>query len=307
MDGALGTELQRAGLHPGEPGERWNLTRPAEVRAVHAAYARAGAEVLLTNTFQANPTALARHGLESQLEAMNQAAVRLARAAVGAGGFVLGDVGPILGGAGHTEFADRAALRRVLASLEGVDGVLFETCSSPAALAAVEYALHRAPEVEGLPLLLSLTYHRDPAGQLVTFSGHPPETYARHAERHGVAALGVNCGKDVGLDEVLEILRRYKALTDLPLFARPNAGSPRSQESGVRGQKGVGERRPQPLTTHHSPSWVYPRGPDEMAARVLEVVQAGARMVGGCCGTSPATIARFQEVLGVHARREGDA
>jgi methionine synthase I (cobalamin-dependent) len=165
MDGATCTELRRAGLRPGEPGERWNLTRPAEVRALHAAYAAAGAEVLLTNTFQANPTALARHGLESQLEAISQAAVRLARAAAGAGGCVLGDVGPILGGTGYEEFADRAALRRVLASLEGVDGVLFETCSSPAALAAVQYALHRVPEVEGLPLLLSLAYHRDPAGR----------------------------------------------------------------------------------------------------------------------------------------------
>jgi 5-methyltetrahydrofolate--homocysteine methyltransferase len=274
MDGAMGSELLRAGLPPGECGELWNATRAEWVRAVHHRYADAGAEVLLTNTFQAHPARLAQFGLEPRLEELARYAVWLARKAAGPGRFVLGDVGPIPG-PGNKEFADRQALHRVLASLGGTDGILLETCSSPAALSAVGYALHRVPEVDGLPLLLSLTYHRDSSGRLVTFSGHEPETYARHAARHGVAALGVNCGKGMGTDEVIEVLRRYRAVTDLPLFARPNAGTPRRAGGG----------------------WLYPRGPEEMAARLPELIAAGASLVGGCCGTTPEHIAAFARQL----------
>src|SRR5437764_375049 len=95
MDGAMGTELQRAGLKEGECGEQWNLTHPDCVREIHQAYERAGARVFLTNTFQSNPEALARHGLETQLEAINQASLALARSVAGTDGFVLGDIGAI--------------------------------------------------------------------------------------------------------------------------------------------------------------------------------------------------------------------
>ncbi len=166
-----------------------------------------------------------------------------------------------------TEFADRRQLRPVLAALDGVDAFLFETCSSPRALAAVEYAFHEVPEAQGVPLLLSLAYRRGKGGRLKTFSGHAPETFARHAERHGVAALGVNCGRDIDMPEIVEIVKRYRRETDLPLFARPNAGTD-------------GERTP-----------------EEMAARLPELIAAGVRMVGGCCGTTPAHIAAFRRML----------
>ncbi|MGH7225342.1 MAG: homocysteine S-methyltransferase family protein, partial [Gemmataceae bacterium] len=165
-------------------------------------------------------------------------------------------------------------LGRVLSSLDGVDGFLFETCSSPRVLSAVQYAFHRICEVE-TPLLLSLTYLRSSSGHLVTFSGHAPETYARHAERHGVAALGVNCGRDIDMDDIIDIISRYRAVTDLPLFARPNAGTPIKQ----------GER------------WIYPHTPEAMAARLPELLEAGASMVGGCCGTTPQHIAAFRTAI----------
>jgi 5-methyltetrahydrofolate--homocysteine methyltransferase len=258
MDAAMGTALLPLGLRCVAEA---NLSHAREVRAVHAAHAAAGAKVVLTNTFQANPVALAGHGLEDRLEAICRRAVELAR--LGAPGcLVLGDVGPILSPGGGREFADRRALARTLAALEGVDGILFETCSSPAALAAVEYALHRVAEVEGLPLLLSLAYRRDPAGRPATFSGHAPEVYARHAARHGVAALGVNCGQDIGVPELAEVLRRYRGETDLPLFVRPNAGTP------------VGG--------------AYPRSPEDLARGVPALLAAGATMIGGCCGTTAA-------------------
>jgi 5-methyltetrahydrofolate--homocysteine methyltransferase len=261
MDGAMGTRLQAAGLGTGECGPRWNLTRRAEVARVHEEYLAAGAQVLLTNTFQSNPIALARHGLDDRLEEINARAVQLARRAPGGPRFVLGDVGPILALGRYEEFSDREALQRVIESLDGVDGLLFETCSTPAALAAVEFALHRVGLAGEVPILLSLTYHVV-AGEPVTFSGHRPETFARHAARHGVAALGVNCGKDIDLATTAAILRRYRAETDLPLFARPNAGTPR-------------------------PDGSYPLTPAEFAAGLPGLIEAGACMVGGCCGTTP--------------------
>jgi len=266
MDGAMGTELLRLGLRPGECGEAWNLTRPGVVQGIHQAYRQAGAECLLTNTFQSNPLNLARHGLVDQLEEINEAALQLARSAAGPG-VVLADVGPILALPDMEEFADRRLLRRVLASLAGADGFLLETCSSPRALKAVEYALHRVEELEA-PVLLSLTYGREPSGRLTTLSGHAPETFARHAARHGVSALGVNCGRDIGMDEVIEIIRRYRQETDLPLFARPNAG--------------WGE---------------YLQAPNQMAERLPELLAAGVSMVGGCCGTTPDHIEAFRPII----------
>jgi 5-methyltetrahydrofolate--homocysteine methyltransferase len=274
MDGAMGTQLQRIGLGPDECGESWNRRCPASVRAVHDSYIAAGAEVLLTNTFQANPSHLTRFGLEDHLEEIIGNAVRFARKAAGRSRFVLGDIGPIPAAKGRTAFADFKDLARVLTALDGVDGILFETWSHPCVLSAMEYAFHRVVEVE-TPLLLSLSYHRTLSGQLVTISGHSPETFARHAEQHGVAALGVNCGRDIEIDDIIEIIRRYRAETDLPLFARPNAGTPTKQ----------GEQ------------WIYPHTPESMAARLPELLEAGVSMVGGCCGTTPEYIAAFQKII----------
>jgi len=270
MDGAMGTELLRAGLPSGSCGEEWNLTHPDRVLVVHRAYRQAGAEVLLTNTFQANPPALARHGLADRLPDIAEAAVRLARQAAGPHAFVLGDIGPILGPEECVEFADRRQLHTVLTALEGVDGFLLETCSSPQALAAIEYALRGHPEAGAVPLLLSLTYRRDAAGRLTTFSGHGPATFARHAFRHGVAGLGVNCGRDIGPKEILEIIHCYRQETDVPLFARPNAGPPDRLLA-----------------------------PAEMAAQLEPVMRAGVAMIGGCCGTTPEHIRYLAAQLAV--------
>ena len=217
----------------------------------------------MSNTFLSDPGNLSRYGLADQLDEINHAAVQHARRAPGPRRFVLGDIGPILTPGRYEEFADREALRRTAASLANADALLFETCSTPAALAAVEYVLHRVPEVDGLPLMLSLSYLRK-GGALVTFSGHAPETFARHAARHGVAALGVNCGKEIDMADVAEIVRRYRDETDLPLFVRPNAGTPAADGT-------------------------YPRTPEMMAS----ALPPNVAMVGGCCGTSPAHIAAF--------------
>src|SRR5262249_1344370 len=133
------------------------------------------------------------------------------------------------------------------------------------------------------PLLLSLTYFRNDAGKLTTYSGHAPEWFAERATSYGVSALGVNCGRDIDMDDIIEIIRRYRKVTDLPLFARPNAGTPQQVDG----------------------RWVYPHTPEKMAARLPELLEAGVCMVGGCCGTTPKHIAAFRPVVDAWNRQRG--
>src|SRR5438552_528440 len=211
MDGAMGSELRRGGLADDECGELWNLTLPDRVAAIHQAYVDAGAECLLTNTFQANRPALAKHEVEERLEDICESAVAIARSAAAESGFVLADIGPIPGQGGATP-SDPKSLEEVIPDLADVDGVLLETYSDPLALFTVKHC-RVVSWAEGVPILLSLTYQRDPSGGLCTQSRHPPEWFAMQAKQFGVAALGINCGRDIGMDDVIEIIRRYRHVT----------------------------------------------------------------------------------------------
>src|SRR5262249_35125755 len=139
MDGAMGTELIRAALPDGQCFDLRSLTHPDQIRGIHRSYIKAGARCLLTNTFQSNPPALARHGLGDKLSEICTAAVALARSVAGADHFVIGDIGPILESDGSTEFADQAEMEQVVSCLAGADAILLETCSDPAALQAARW------------------------------------------------------------------------------------------------------------------------------------------------------------------------
>jgi len=273
MDGAMGSELRRDGLADDECGELWNLILPDRVAAIHQAYVDAGAECLLTNTFQANRPTLAKHGLEDKLEDICESAVAIARSVAGETGFVLADIGPVVA-PGVQAPSDAKSLEELIPDLADVDGVLLETYSDPLALFTVKHC-RVVSWADGVPVLLSLTYQRDPSGDLCSHSRHPPEWFAMQAKQFGVAALGVNCGRGIGMDDVIEIIRRYRQVTDLPLFARPNAGTP----------------------WREGDDWVYPQSPQAMAARLPELFEAGATMIGGCCGTTPEHIAAFRDVV----------
>lgn len=263
MDGAMGTQLLAAGVPAGSCLELLNLTRPELVQGIHAAYVAAGARCLLTNTFQANPNALARFVLENRTEEIIAAGVALARKTGGDGIFVLGDIGP----AGSPLPAKD--IQRMVAGFAGVDALLLETCSNFQDLEQI-----RGLSAE-LPLLFSATFLKTPDGFRAGPGGHSPGWFASRAREQGIAALGVNCGRDIGMAEMIEIVRQMRQETDLPLFARPNAGTPIEDASGLR----------------------YPRSPEQMACQVPELVAAGATLIGGCCGTTPATIAAFRQAI----------
>jgi methionine synthase I (cobalamin-dependent) len=271
MDGAMGTELLRAGLALGECAEAWNLTDPQRVQAIHQAYADAGAEVLQTNTFQANWAALSCHGLHAAAVAIQRQGVDLLRAVTADRHFALYDVGPLNRSELPAAVWTPQLAEDLIHGLPGADAVLLETFSDTNVVCLARL-LRRSSD---LPVLISLTYERTPTRGVRTRDDREPEDWASLAAEIGVAALGVNCGLDIGMDEVIQIIQRYRQVTDLPLFARPNAGTP--------------------VRIDHR--WVYPVMPQQMADRLPELLEAGVAMVGCCCGTTPEHIAAFRPVL----------
>ena len=268
FDGALGTMLQAAGLRTGEPPELWNLSRPADVRAIHDAYLAAGAQVIEANTFGANRLKLAGSG-RSPTEVI-AAGADLAREAVAAAGrgFVsldVGSTGKLLQPLGTLPFEEAVEIFRemVLAGVQaGVDCVHIETMTD---LYEAKAAVLAAKENCDLPVFVTMTF--DEGGKLLT--GGDLSVMAAVLEGLGVDALGVNCG--LGPQQMVALTKELRAMTSLPILIIPNAGLPR-QENGQT---------------------VYDVEPRPFAEIMVEVVAAGASGVGGCCGTTPAHIAQL--------------
>jgi 5-methyltetrahydrofolate--homocysteine methyltransferase len=275
MDGAMGTELMRAGLTLGEKADLWNLSRPGRVLDIHKSYVAAGAQCLLTNTFQVidfDLVAIDYDGHDA-VKIIDEA-IFLARSAIGENGFVISATSPLnLEMFNYDALIHSPSLIRAIKALAQADAILLETASHP----RVRDALRLIRDVlagetdRSVPILLSLAYHRNANGDQCTINGDPPEAFAWPE----LAALGINCGKDIGMDDVISIVRRYRQATDLPLFARPNAGTPKRDGD----------------------QWLYPHTPQAMANQLPELLEAGVAMIGGCCGTTPQHIAAFKGVV----------
>ena len=265
FDGAMGTMLYARGAFINVCYDELTLRQPELVRDVHAAYVKAGAEVLETNTFGANPVKLAHFGLADQTEEINRRAAELAREAAGSRAAVAGAIGPLgirLEPFGETSRAEaRALFRRQAEGLlaGGVDGFILETFGD---LGELTEALHAVRAVSDLPVIAQITLAED--GQ--TPYGTDVETAARTLDALGADVIGVNCS--VGPQGVLEAIERMAKVTSKPLSAQPNAGLPRL----------VGDRK------------IYMASPEYMGTYAKTLVEAGARFVGGCCGTTPAHI-----------------
>lgn len=273
-DGATGTQLQKAGLKPGDSPERWNLENPEAIRALHRGYIEAGANVVLTNTFGGARFRLARHGLEGQAREINAAAARLAREAAGDSVFVFGDIGPSgellkpLGKLTYEEavagFAEQAG--GLLAG--GVDAILIETMSDiNEAKAAVEGARQAS---DSIPLLVTFSF--DAHGR--TMMGTRPEKVAKEIWALGVTAMGANCGRT--LTETLTAIEQMRAAApEAVLMAKPNAGLPRASGGDM----------------------VYDVTPDVMAEYARKFAAQKVKIFGGCCGSAPEHIRAIAEAL----------
>ncbi len=278
-DGAMGTQLQQAGLEPGGCGEAWNLDHPERVLAIQRAYVEAGSDCLITNTFGASRIMLERHGEERVVE-INRAGVELARSAFGdRPGFVLGDIGPfggLLEPYGEMP-ADRVAesfaqQSRALISA-GVDAILIETQT---AFEELELAIAAARQAGAPCVIASMAFDLMHDGREVrTMMGITPEAAAGFMRDRGVDVAALNCGTGVDMSKAADTVRRYRSVQPLPVMAQPNAGQPVLENMRV----------------------VYRQTPEEMAAGLPELLAAGAAIVGGCCGSTPDHIRALRRTL----------
>jgi homocysteine S-methyltransferase len=262
LDGAMGSVLYDRGVFLNVSYEGLVLEEPELVRAVHREYVEAGADILETNTFGANPVKLSAYGLADRTEEINRAAVRLAREAAGGAAHVVGAVGPLgvrLEPWGPTAVEEAAEHfgRQLDALLEaGVDGLMLETFAD---LHELETLLVTARGRTDLPIFAQITVGTD--GR--TSFGTDVVDAARALEAFGADVIGLNCS--VGPAGMLEAIERMSEAVDVPLSALPNAGLPRE----------VGDRK------------MYLASPEYMARYGRRLVDLGVRFVGGCCGTTP--------------------
>jgi 5-methyltetrahydrofolate--homocysteine methyltransferase len=275
----MGTMLFAAGLQFGDPPEMWNLALPqgSIVRQIHRAYLDAGARIILTNTFGGNRLRLSLHGNERHVGEVNQMAAVIARAEVEASGtnaLVAGDIGPtgsLMFPMGLLEFDEAVDVfaeqaRALIAG--GVDVIWIETMSDLEEIHAAITGVRRvAPEI---PIIATMTF--DTRGH--TMMGVAPEAAAAALLAMGADAIGANCGN--GPDEILPVIVAMRAAApDAVLVAKSNVGMPTLIDGRA----------------------VYDTGPAEMARRALEMRAAGADIVGGCCGSTPAHLRQMAAAL----------
>jgi methionine synthase I (cobalamin-dependent) len=262
-DGAWGTELQKRGLAPGEPADLWNLTRPDDVQDVARAYVMAGSRVILTNTFQANPMALAAHGLADKTVAINRRGVELSRAAGGSEARVFASLGPTekMLATGEVEPRTVSEAFRIQAEAlaeAGADALLLETFSD---LEEARLAV-RSARATRLPVVVSFAFTTGKMSDRI-IKGMTPEQAARAMADEGADAVGANCGS--GPEGFAVLCRRLRDAAGLPVWIKPSAGLP-TIEAGRA---------------------VYSMTPETFAGYLPGFVEAGASFVGGCCGTTP--------------------
>jgi 5-methyltetrahydrofolate--homocysteine methyltransferase len=264
-DGATGTNLMMRGLPQGTAAEDWVLSNPDGILGLHSDFIDAGSDIILTCTFGASLLRLEANGLGSHFQAVNQAAVSLAKtAAEKTGALVAGSIGPLghmLKPLGTLEEEDAQSAYQEQADLLGKAGVDLLVVETQFDLAEAGAAVRGVQAVSELPLIVSFSFDRGTR----TMMGVSPTKFAKQMNDLGLTALGINCGKS--LDDNLNALKELADATDLPIWFKPNAGLPKLDDEG-----------------HPT----YDVTPEFMAAQVESWASAGARIMGGCCGTSPA-------------------
>ena len=264
-DGAWGTELQKKGLSAGGAPELMNVQNPSSVEVVARSYIDAGAEVIITNTFGGNRFVLDGHGAADRVGELCEAGAAISRKAAGDDALVFGSIGP----SGKIVMMEEVSPDRLAAAFKeaaealqwgGVDAIVLETFNE---LDEARIALRAVKEAVDLPVVVSMTFSSGP-DKTATMMGNKPGDLAKMVSREGGDAVGANCG--CGPDNYVTVARLLREATDLPIWIKPNAGLP---------QVGPGGKT------------VFPMGPEDFAAFAPRLAQAGANIIGGCCGTTP--------------------
>jgi 5-methyltetrahydrofolate--homocysteine methyltransferase len=284
-DGAMGTQLMIAGLAQGNCGEEWNLTHPERVLAIQQRYADAGSDCILTNTFGGSRIMLNRHGNADNVTAINRAGVEIVKQAFSAvrrDGYVIGDIGPF-GGlmepyGDFTEQQVREAFTEQAKALvdAGADAIIIETQTG---LEELGIAIEAAKEAGAPCIIGSMAYDVTLDGSTFrTMMGIDPERAAEFMQDAGAHVVALNCGTGMDMPHAKEAIERYKAATNLPVMAQPNAGQPKLIDMKV----------------------IYDETPEQMVKGVVPLIDAGTNILGACCGSTPDHIRAFRAAMDAH-------
>lgn len=273
-DGSWGTQLHKRGLTAGENPDCWNLSHPEKIREIARLYVDAGSQVILTNTFGANRFVLENFNLGDKVREINTAGVKISKQVAGSHAAVFASIGPsgkmLLTGQVQEEDLESAFTAQAQAQAQaGADAIVIETMTdvNEAVIAA------RAAKSTGLPVIACMVFDSGKDKDR-TMMGNTPEQVVEALEQIHADAIGANCGQ--GIKGFIDICKRMRITTDLPLWMKPNAGLPEF----INGET------------------VFKTTADEFAQYVPELIQSGANFIGGCCGTNEEFIQKIGEIIG---------
>jgi 5-methyltetrahydrofolate--homocysteine methyltransferase len=265
-DGAWGTFLHELGLEVGDCPEIWNVTHRQQVLSIAKSYIDAGADMILTNSFGAHPIRLQHYGLQDRAFELNETAAAISREAAGNDHFVLGSMGPsgailLMGEHSEEEVYDGFRIQVEGLAKGGADAICVETMS---AIDEACLAVKAAKEITNLEVACTFTYNKTVHGYYRTMMGVSPEDMIKAVKNAGADIIGANCG--IGFDQMIEVVQSIRQ-TDkkTPVLVHANAGMPIIKEGKT----------------------IFPETPEIIAPKIKQLINAGANIIGGCCGTSP--------------------
>ena len=277
-DGAWGTFLQAKGLKAGECPELWNLEHPDEVFNIARSYIDAGSNMVETNSFGGSSIKLSHYGLGDKAFELNKAAASISRKAAGPDHYVLGSIGPtgkilMMGEINEDELFESFSEQAKGLYDGGADAIIIETMSD---IEEARVAIKAARATTDLEIICTMTFEKTKSGEFRTMMGFSPSDMVQQMKTEEIDILGANCGN--GFQDMIGIVREIREADPLiPILVHANAGIPVYEDGQT----------------------VFPETPEQMGSHVQNILEAGANIIGGCCGTTPAHISRLKEMINI--------